>query len=391
MTVISGIFLVSGCFCILMLLVLAFLRRFDEPGVAEWMAANALAFAAYALYALARQLPPPLAIEGANGVYVAANIAVLAGFLRFDGRKVPLAVFATGLAVFVMTLALFHYRYESFTARIVTFSAFHGALMAAIAVTVFRSRARRHSRYPYVFAGMTAALLAVVDVVRGVVHVMQSGEANSLLQPSAWNVFFILVAALVLPALTFGAMMMVHDRMLVDSASATSRDFLTGAATRSVFLERLEHEWARSRRAGKKLSVLVLGVEGLPAIRKAFGNAAGDQVMVAIALLADRMFRAADCFSRIGGDEFAVLLPETGDDAALSIAQRLRARIAKSVFAGDAAPDMGRQPACTVSIGLAAMRAGESVQDVLARAKSALHEARAGGGNRVACAAPERG
>lgn len=386
MTVLSGVFLVAGCFCILMVIVLAALLRFDEPGVIEWTVANTAAFVAYVLYALARQLPPLIAIEVANGVYAFATLAVLAGFLRFEGRKVPLTALAAVLAAFVSILALFHYWYESFAARVTTFSLFHGTIMASIAMSVFRPRDRRQSSYPFLFTGTVATLLVVVNIIRAIVYQFPSGEATSLLQPTSWNIIFISVNALVLPTLTFGAMMMVHDRMLIHAANAASRDFLTGALTREIFLERLEREWVRSRSTERKLSMLMIEVDRMQALRAAFGNAAGDQVKVNVALLADGVFRSTDCFARMGAAEFAALLPQTGPAAALKIAQRLRARVAKTAAPAGFASGPGGAPACTISIGLAVLREGESISDLLAHAQKALHAAKAAGGNRVECA-----
>lgn len=389
MTLISGVFIVAGCFCILMVFVLASLLRFDEPGVAEWTAANVTAFVAHILYALARQLPQLVAIEIANGLYAFATIAVLAGFLRFDGRKVPVATFSAVLAVFVGILALFHYWYESFAARVIAFSVFHGTIMSIIAMTVFKARDHRHARYPFLFTGIAATLLVVVNVIRGGVYLFHSGEATSLLQPTAWGIFFMSVNALVLPVLTFGAMMMVHDRMLAHTADATSRDFLTGALAHNVFLQRMEREWACCMTTGRKMSVLMIEVDHLQSVRRECGNAAADQVMVNIALLADSVFRSSDCFARMGGAEFSALLPQTRLGTALELAQRLRRRVERSNVPGKPFPDTQTHPVCTVSIGLASLCDGESVADLLARGREALHAASAAGGNRVVCAEAE--
>lgn len=386
MTVLSGIFLVSACLCILMLVVLSALDRRDESGVAEWMMANAVAFASFILYALGRQLPPLLAYEAANATYALATLVALAGFRRFSGRSVSITVYAVSLILFTVAIALFHYKYDSFALRTIAVSTFQAVALASIAGMVFQAKDAGHSRYPYLFTASAATIFALGNAVRAVVHVAQSGAVSSLLQPSPWSVFFISAGALVLPALTFGAMMMVHDRMLIHAANAASRDFLTGALTREIFLERLEREWARCRRTGRNLSMLMIEVDRTQALRAEFGNAAGDQVKVNVALLADGVFRSTDCFARMGAAEFAAVLPQTGPAAALKIAQRLRSRVAKAAAPAEITSGHGGAPACTISIGLAVLREGESIPDLLAHAQKALHAAKAAGGNRVECA-----
>ncbi|QDZ28964.1 diguanylate cyclase [Noviherbaspirillum sp. UKPF54] len=383
MTLISGIFLVSACLCILMLVVLSSHIRMDEPGATEWAAANAIGFVAFILYALGRQLPPLIAFEAANTAYAAAVMAMLAGFRRFAGGRLSPLAGATWLAIFTAAIALFHYRYDSFALRTITVSAFQSVVLAAIAVTVFGNRQARRLCYSCLLTGAVAALFGAGNGVRAMVHVFQSGEVTSLLQPSPSSIFFLSAGALVLPALTCGAMMMVHEHALAHAADAASRDFLTGAMTRHAFLERVEREWARP---GKEFAVLMLEVDRLPLIRQTFGNAAGDQMMADIALRAESVLRSADCFARFDAQKFAVLLPQTGTPTALKIAQRLAARVERPEATAEFAPGQDETPTCTVSIGVAALGQGESIPDLLGHAQEALQAARTAGGNRVVCA-----
>lgn len=384
MTIVSGIFLLSAGFCVLMLFVLSSLLRYQAAGVKEWIAANAVALVSFILYALGRQLPPLLAYEAANVTYALAGTLALAGFLRFFSRSVPVAAFATGLVVFLVAITLFHYTYDSFPLRTVTVSAYQVAILSAIAFTIVRSREQWNAHYPYLFTALTATLLAIGNAVRAAVHVAQSGQVTSLLQPSASGIFFMSAGAFVLPVLTFGAMMMVHDRMLAAAGNAARRDFLTGALTSGAFRELLEHEWSRCRGGRKKPTLLMLGIDRMKSINEAFGHAVGDQVLVDIALQADRAIRHGDCFARTGGAEFAILLRDTERDAALALALRLLASIQRS-------RSNPGQPACTVSIGLATLCGEESMPGMLKRARAARDEAKAAGGDRVVCADPGPG
>lgn len=387
MTISSGIFLIAASFCILMLLVLCSLFRFGVAGTREWCVANAIAFVAFILYALGRELPPWLAYEAANGTYALATAVLLAGFRRFFARKVPWAAIAAGIPAFVVAIAVFHYQFDSFVLRTLSVSLFQIVILLAIAFTVFRSRQAWHARYPYFFTGITSFLLAAGHVVRAIIHAFQSAEVTSLLQPSPLNVFFISAGTFVLPILTFGAMMMVHDRVMAKAESAANRDFLTGAWSRRAFFELLTREMSQWKRTGRKFSLLLLDVDHFKDINDKFGHAAGDQVLVDVALRSVKALRTTDYFGRIGGEEFAVVLPETERDAALAVAERLRAS-AESTSASHAAGTHASNPACgvcTVSIGLATVRDGDSIAELMQRADDALYAAKRAGRNQVQC------
>lgn len=376
MTVISGIFLLSAGFCLLMLFALSSLSRHTTPGRKEWMMANAVAFVSFLLYAFGRVLPPFLAYEAANVSYALASALVLVGFRRFFSCKVPVAALSAGLALYTLAIAVFHYTYDSFPLRTITVSVFQIAILSTIAATIYRARKYWHTPYPYLFTAATAMLFVVGNAVRAAVHVVQSGEVTSLLQPSAVGIFFLSAGAFVLPMLTFGAVMMAHDRILALTGHPSRRDFLTGALTRNAFYELLEHEWAMAGKERRKLALLMLEIDNVKSINDSFGHAAGDQALVDIALQADKVLRSRDCFARVGGKEFAMLLEGNDKDQALATAQRLLSLIQR-------ARSHPGKPACTISIGLASRCGNASLAETLKRAKLAREEAKAAGGNRV--------
>ncbi|GAB3541554.1 GGDEF domain-containing protein [Noviherbaspirillum agri] len=364
-----------------MLSALASLLRHETPGLKEWMAANAVAFVSFILYALGRQLPPWLAYEAANVTYALSGALALAGFRRFFSCPVPVAALSAGLTVYSVTVALFHYAYDSFVLRTLTVSAFQVAILSAMALTIFRARERWHAPYPYLFTAIAAVLYAAANVVRAAVHIWQAGEVTSLLQPSASGIVFMSAGAFVLPLLTFGAVMMAHDRTLASTGHPSRRDFLTGALTRKAFDELLERESARAGTSRRKLALLMLDVDDMKSINARFGHAVGDQVLMDIALAADRALRQRDSFARIGGTEFAILLADADQDHAVATAHRLLALIRRA----RSHPD---KPDCSISIGLATLCKREALAETVKRVKQAREDARAAGGNRVVCAAP---
>jgi diguanylate cyclase (GGDEF)-like protein/PAS domain S-box-containing protein len=169
-----------------------------------------------------------------------------------------------------------------------------------------------------------------------------------------------------------------------------SIDELTGLANRRQFFIRLNEELARvQRRTGYGAMLMVLDVDHLKVINDTAGHAAGDAVLCEVAAILGSELRQVDTAGRIGGEEFAVLLPDADFDEARIFAERLRLKIENSVLAAnvvaDAAPD-DTPPVVnfTVSIGLAAMASTDkSIDAALARANTALARATNSGRNRV--------
>ena len=369
------IFLIAALLCVAMLLMLRYFMRSGIAGIREWSGANLLACAAFILYAFGRELPPLLAYEAANAIYAAATAFMLVGFRRFFARP-PRKVLLVGAVLMVsLATAFFHYVLDSFDGRSNAVSLFQAIIAVAIALTVLRAiRVKRRSRYPYHFTMAMALVVAAGHLLRIAVHLGQSGDMTSLLQPSPWNLFFVSAGTMALPALTLGGVMMVHDVMLAKAEHAANRDFLTGAWSRRAFFAVAEVELQRAQRSHRNVSLLLFDVDHFKAINDSLGHAAGDRVLVDAVARAEGVIRNVDYLGRIGGEEFAVLLPETGIEDALAVAERLRAGLQVSTDDGFA---------FTVSVGVAMWRNEESFADMMQRADAALYRAKLGGRNRV--------
>lgn len=157
-------------------------------------------------------------------------------------------------------------------------------------------------------------------------------------------------------------------------------DVLTGLNNRRHFFELAEQELARAKRHGEPLSVLMLDVDHFKLFNDTYGHQIGDLVLQKLSEVCLNILREIDRSGRIGGEEFAILLPETTDDQALEVAERLR-----SAIAGAAVPlEQGGAVKFTVSIGIASLAATDtSVDDILKRADAAMYAAKSAGRNRV--------
>ncbi len=156
-------------------------------------------------------------------------------------------------------------------------------------------------------------------------------------------------------------------------------DELTGLQNRRGFIEAAEEAVSRSIRYGRPLSALLLDVDHFKQVNDTYGHAAGDRVLSRLARVMSGEVRDCDVLGRLGGEEFGVLLPETGQQGALQLAERIRERVAEMVV-----DDEGYRLWITVSIGVAGMDAGVGGVDGLLRAADdALYTAKNGGRDRV--------
>ena len=161
-------------------------------------------------------------------------------------------------------------------------------------------------------------------------------------------------------------------------------DPLTGLANRREFMACGEAELARSRRYPNKCCVLMMDIDHFKRVNDPFGHGVGDDVIRSVAETIVDVFRIVDVVGRIGGEEFAVLMPETPPDGAQGAAERLRA----AVEACPIVTPEGKTLNVTISIGVAHSSGHDkTVSRLLGEADKALYDAKNAGRNRV-CMAP---
>jgi diguanylate cyclase (GGDEF)-like protein len=157
------------------------------------------------------------------------------------------------------------------------------------------------------------------------------------------------------------------------------RDQLTGALTRRGFIEKANQEIARCHRYGRAASLILLDVDHFKAVNDTWGHPAGDEVLRELAATLQGGARAADVLGRLGGEEFAMLLPETGMPDALVAAERFRVALAERPIA------VGPNQTITVtaSFGVALLDGSITVaEEWLAQADGPLYKAKRDGRNR---------
>ncbi len=184
------------------------------------------------------------------------------------------------------------------------------------------------------------------------------------------------------PLMMFGTHIDITERKLTINAlqRLATTDALTGLHNRHHFIELASGELKRAARHRQPPALAMLDVDGLKHVNDTYGHAAGDQVLVTFSEVCQQHVRDIDVFARIGGDEFALLLPETTSEEAYQVVERVRLVLATRPLELD-----GQQYVVTFSAGIAGMaHAHETLDALLARADMAMYRAKDAGRNRIA-------
>lgn len=155
-------------------------------------------------------------------------------------------------------------------------------------------------------------------------------------------------------------------------------DDLTGVFNRRFLMDVLTREISRAKRLSTAFSVCLFDLDHFKSVNDTLGHAAGDAVLKHFARLGGSGLRAMDVFGRHGGEEFLLILPDTGPQGACASAERIRA-----AFESARVPQLPAERRFTVTIGVATHRPDEDIEALLGRADAALYDGKAAGRNRI--------
>ncbi len=287
------------------------------------------------------------------------------GILRFLGKKghMRLICGVAGLTMLVVLRALLVS--HKIVPAIVGVSSTIGLAQALIAKELFLYAKNRN--FIRLFA-ISMSMFATMSFTRSVLTILRGAPSdymkNNSVQTSGliFGVLFVCVEGILCLAMLVGEV----NRAIEEQAQL---DYVTGALNRRGIEEAMMMELARSRRSGRPISILLIDVDRFKAVNDVHGHVAGDEALRAVVRSIAPALRLYDRLGRYGGDEFLLLLPETRDDDAMVIAERIREALARD------ARDAGF-PMLTVSIGVTSCAWGEEVIEILGRADAALYEAK---------------
>ena len=195
----------------------------------------------------------------------------------------------------------------------------------------------------------------------------------------SFNILIRFLSSALLTIIFVNLILNVMDRLYEKLHTAALVDDLTGAYNRRHMHTSLLAAQALAKRYDSNASVLLLDVDHFKSVNDKFGHSTGDEVLRKMVGVLRRSLRTVDTIFRIGGEEFLILLPETGQEQAIQVAEKLRGIIAAKPLADDLT--------VTISIGVGEMLRDENIDALLNRCDIALYQAKNEGRNRVCLAA----
>jgi diguanylate cyclase (GGDEF)-like protein len=333
--------------------------------------------ASFALLAARGHIPNVLSIELANVLLLLAYGFLFEGARAFHGRETPVTIFLIAPLIWLTAMRIPAIAVDV-NLRIIVVSSMQCVLVALMAYEFWHHRAEAlMSRWStIVILCVHAAVLAGRMIAVLVTPVLS--EQEFLVHRG----FALMAFGTVLYTITFAFLLlsMTKERSELRHKIAALIDPLTGLANRRAFMSDAEAIIARRGARREPIALLLADLDHFKKINDAFGHPAGDRVLKLFAAALTRSIDADDLVGRIGGEEFAILLAGKSEVAAFDVAERVR-----SAFADDAGETEGHAIGATVSIGVAATRAGApDLVALLGRADKALYRAKAKGRNRVA-------
>lgn len=334
--------------------------------------------------ALRDAIPGLFSIVLANAVIVAALVVALDSLRLIRGRATSDPWGWALVAVVLVLQFVFSEAYPDYRARVVLMSGALTIMFVRSALVLHPevpSEARRSFRFTeYVFWAAAALTLA-----RAASSLYE--YSGSLLAPGAVRVSTFLFYFAAITASTFGVLWVQIQLLQRDLVRLARIDSLTGVLNRRAFLQEFEREVSRAGRDEGSFSLAIFDLDRFKELNDRYGHPFGDQVLTAFCDVLRATIRRHDVIGRYGGEEFALLMPDTGKATATGVAERVRREV-ESAGVEVAA----QRVRFTVSGGVATFGAdGDDWDSLLSSADTALYDAKSAGRNRVVAAAPRAG
>jgi diguanylate cyclase (GGDEF)-like protein len=373
---ISTLYLVSTMMAAMLGGMLLFFGRQESiPALNWWGTAYLLGAASVALWTLAGDALGPLLSLAVNAVGFVACGMVWNASRVFHGRKPNLPGLVLGAIAWIATAMTL--MPEAAELRM-TIGAGIVAVYAALTASELWSERRRtlQRRWPAIVVPVLHGLVLMLPIVLGDFLRPQDAAFSGSIWLKVFSVELVLYAV----GTVFVIFMLVSERAVTVHKTAASMDPLTGMFNRRGFSEASARVIEREAHAGRPVTVLIFDIDHFKSINDRFGHPAGDEILKLFSAIVINTLRITDLSGRIGGEEFAALLPCSLEEGVLA-AERVRETFAASGIAVDEGP-----VDTTVSIGVAGGPAGTELEVLLASADTALYQAKRGGRNRVEAA-----
>ncbi|MEN3350477.1 MAG: hypothetical protein V7632_4112 [Bradyrhizobium sp.] len=354
-------------------MLLLFGRQESIPALKWWGTAYLLGAGSVAIWTLGGAMLGPYVLLALHAVGFAACGLVWNAARVFYGRKPNLPGLVFGPIVWVAAVTMV----ENSAIRL-TIGAGIVAIYAALTASELWSERRRamQKRWPAIVVPVLHGGVLMLPILVG--DLLRPHDAN--FASSFWVTLFSIELVLYAIGTVFIIFMMVSDRAVAVHKTAASIDPLSGMLNRRGFSEACARLIEREANGGRPVTVMIFDIDHFKSINDRFGHPAGDEVLKLFAAVVVNNLRISDLSGRIGGEEFAALLPCALEEGVL-VAERVREAFqCSNIICEEGAVET------TVSIGVAGGPAGTELEVLLASADTALYQAKRGGRNRVEAA-----
>ena len=345
------------------------------PALRWWGTAYLLGAVSVALSTLAGNMLGAMLSLALNAVGFAACGMVWNAARVFHGRKPNLPGLLLGAMVWVA--AVMTLKPEASAIRFMIGAAIVAIYATLTAAQLWSERRKTlQRRWPAIVVPVLHGFVLMLPILLG--GLLRPHDAAFV--GSIWVTVFSIELVLYAVATVFVIFMLVSERVVTAHKTAASTDPLTGMFNRRGFAEATSRVIEREANAGRPVTVLIFDLDHFKSINDRFGHSAGDEILKLFATVVLSTLRITDLSGRVGGEEFAALLPCPLEEGVIA-AERVREAFADSgIVVEDGPVDT------TVSIGVAGGPAGTELEVLLAAADSALYQAKRNGRNRVEAA-----
>ncbi len=368
--------------CIASAGVLGSLARHRIAGLGQWLTAHCILFVAFGVLVSRRGSYPPSIVLVACVCVLTAAALILQGCRRFAGRPAILRYEYLGLAVSFGAVFYWAVFAPDENARAGVMSAVLGYTRMAAGWTIWNTRALRRRQYGHWLVILGAAAGTAVHASRVVQCIVFASPTTRVLEPTASNIAFIAAGILSLLLLSIGLVMLVNDSLVDQAQRLATVDELTGLLARRELLLRGGALLEDARSSHSLLSVAIIDLDDFKVINDRYGHPAGDRVLQNFAIEVSRQLRRTDVFGRLGGEEFAIFLPQTGREQAAGLIESV-------LLSATASKTEEGQPRWTFSAGIDTCGFDDTLTDLITRADAALYRAKRKGKGRVELASPD--
>ena len=365
-----------GLLCALVLWVQARSFPDDIEGLNDWAVAVILIGCASGLASLRGITHDGLSIVLSSTLLLLGQLQLITGLQRYSGRTVTWRPALDVIGAIILLIAFLTFSTHSYQGRIFIMALAHIGFFSYGALLAWRAQPNGFgSRF------LTGAFLLGTAIALWRIATLSSGSSlnddvfdRNLVQQAYLGMFSLGVLGL-----SIGFILLANERLRVELEFMATRDPMTGAFNRRAFFSRAAIEWARSSRSKQPLAVITSDIDFFKKVNDTYGHHIGDLVIKDFSNRATQMLRLPDILARFGGEEFVILLPDTGMAEARHVAERIRQEIQTQ---RDKA-----LPAYTVSLGVAVTPGSAGpvadIEALITAADAALYKAKQSGRNRV--------